>query len=219
MNILGLVGSPRKKGNTAVLVQKALEAARRNGAKTEIVFLSDYRIADCAGCEGCRRNYRCVVADDMQKIYPLLWQADGLILGSPTYFYNISAPVKALLDRCYCFEAFDDNDRSVWMGVHEALGLKYAAVIAVCEQNTEEDMGFTEAAMTLPLEALGYRVIDKVKVLRVFEAGRVVDEKEFVQAAAKAGEKLVKVFRLREKLKNILSEVKPAACFPARPGE
>lgn len=200
MKILGVVGSPRKRGNTSILVQEALKPFALNNISTTLIHLSDYDIQDCDGCEGCRKTYRCTVADDMQKLYPLILESDALILGSPAYFYNVSAHMKAFIDRCYCFEAFDEEDRSVWMGLAEALGGRYAAVIAVSEQSTEEDMGFTAEAMCRPLEALGYRVIGTVKALGLFEAGAALGDDEVLEQARRAGERLLKTLRLREQI-------------------
>lgn len=197
MKILGVVGSKRKKGNTSLLVQEALRVAQKVGAKTELIFLGDYSIQDCTGCEGCKGNFKCVINDDMQKIYPLLLDADGIILGSPTYFYNISADMKAFIDRCYCFEVFAEDDRSCWLSINEALGGKYAAVIAVCEQHDEKDMGFTPEAMSKPLEALGYRVVDTVKVLKLFKAGEALNDNKALEHSRKAGERLLKTIKLR----------------------
>jgi len=165
--------------------------------ETELIFLGDYNIADCTGCEGCKDTYQCVIDDGMQKIYPRLLEADAIILGSPTYFYNVTADVKAFIDRCYCFEIFADDDRSVWMGLNEALGGKYAAVIAVCEQYTEADMGYTAEAMAKPLEALGYRITDTVKALRLFKKGEALKDKETLEQAENAGKKLAKTLKLR----------------------
>ncbi len=200
MKILGIAGSKRKKGNTSILLQEALKAARKEGAETHLIFLGDYSIKDCLGCEGCKETYRCVINDDMQKIYPLLLESDGIILGSPTYFYNISADMKAFIDRCYCFEVFAEDDRSCWLSINEALGGKYAAVIAVCEQQDEKDMGFTPEAMSLALQALGYRVIDQVKALNLFKAGEALNDSDALQRSRRAGEKLVKTIRLRKDL-------------------
>lgn len=200
MKILGIVGSERKKGNTSLLVQRALETAGAEGIETEIIFLGDYTIAGCMGCEGCKNTYRCVVNDDMQKIYPRLLEADAVIIGSPTYFYNVSAAVKAFIDRCYCFEMFAEDDRSVWMGINEVLGLKYAVVIAVCEQHSESDMGYTAEAMTRPLEALGYRVITAVKALGLFKPGDALNDEKALEKAAKAGKKLAKTLILRKEV-------------------
>ncbi|MTI83870.1 MAG: flavodoxin family protein [Firmicutes bacterium] len=83
--------------NTSSLVQEAIAAAQEEGVETELIFLGDYLIQDCTGCEGCKDTFKCVIDDDMQKIYPLLLEADGIILGSPTYFYNISADMNFYL--------------------------------------------------------------------------------------------------------------------------
>jgi len=208
VKILGVVGSKRKKGNTSCLVQEAIQVAKNEGAETELIFLSDYSIQDCTGCEGCKETFKCIINDDMQKIYPLLWEADGIILGSPTYFYNISADMKAFIDRCYSFEVFAEDDRSCWLSVNEALGGKYAAVIAVCEQQDEKDMGFTPEAMSKPLEALGYRVVDTVKILRLFEAGEALKDNEALKHSRKAGERLVKTIKLRQEVENKIKELK-----------
>lgn len=201
MKILGIVGSKRKKGNTSVLVNRALEKAKEAGAETELIFLGDYAITGCSGCGGCQKTRRCVINDDMQKIYPLLLKADGVILGSPTYYYNVSSDVKAFLDRCYCFEVFAEDDRSIWLSLNEALGIKYAGVIAVCEQHSEEDMGPTAEVMAKSLEALGYRVVDKVKALGLFAQGAALKDEKSLKKADRAGERLVKILKLRNKVR------------------
>jgi multimeric flavodoxin WrbA len=200
IKILGIVGSKRKKGNTSALIQRAIETAREEGLETEVIFLGDYNIAGCTGCEGCKNTYKCVVNDDMQRIYPRLLEADAIVLGSPTYFYNVSADVKAFIDRCYCFEIFAEDDRSVWMGINEVLGGKYAVVIAVCEQYSEADMGHTAEVMAKSLEALGYRIIDTVKVLGLFKQGDALNNERALERAAKAGRKLAKTLMLRKEV-------------------
>ena len=198
MKILGIIGSSRKKGNTATLVRMALDGAQKLGAETEIVYLSDYDFKGCTGCEGCRDRTTCIVKDDMQLLYPKLFEADALVLGSPTYYYNVSAMVKAFIERCYCLNFFDSEDRSLWTSVNEVLGIKYAVVVAVCEQHKAEDMGVTAEVMQRSLEAFGYRVIETVKTLRAFKAGDVESDQRSMLEARKAGEKLVRQLRLRE---------------------
>ena len=200
MKVLGIVGSQRKKGNTSILVQEALKPFKEHGAETELIFLGDHEIKSCKGCEGCKKTFKCVIEDDMQKIHPLILDADGVILGSPTYFYNVSADMKAFLDRCYCFEVFDEDDRSVWMGINEVLGTKYAAVIAVCEQNNDEAMGYTAEVMRKSLEALGYRVVDTIKAFGFFKAGEILEGEKVMVEARQAGERLFKTLKLRESL-------------------
>lgn len=204
VKILGIVGSKRKKGNTFCLVKEALNAAEKEEIDTELIFLSDYSIKDCVGCEGCKDTYKCVINDDMQKIYKLLLEADGVVLGSPTYWYNITADMKAFIDRCYSLEVFAENDRSCWVGINEALGGKYAAVIATGEQHDEKYMGFTVEAMTKPLVDLGYRVVDTVKAIRLFEAGNVLKDEKVLNQAQRAGERLAKTLKLRKEIETKL---------------
>ncbi|SFQ98525.1 flavodoxin family protein [Desulfoscipio geothermicus] len=211
MKILGIVGSKRKKGNTSILVQEALKAAKREGMETELIFLGDYVIKDCIGCEGCKDTYKCVLNDDMQKIYPLLLEADGIILGSPTYWYNVTADMKAFIDRCYSLEVFAEDDRSCWVGINEALGGKYAVAIAVCEQHDEKYMGFTAEAMTKPLVDLGYRVVDTVKAIKLFKAGEALEDEKILEKSRIAGERLVKTLKLRKDI-----EIKLKSQFPLK---
>ncbi|MCJ7690897.1 MAG: flavodoxin family protein [Clostridiaceae bacterium] len=206
MKVLGIVGSRRKNGNTSYLMQQALNAIESKEVETELIFLGDYNIRGCNGCEGCKDTYKCVIKDDMQKIYPLIMSADAIVLGSPTYFYNITSDMKAFIERLYCFQVFADDDRSVWSSVNEALGGKYAVVISICEQNDEKDMGFTAEAMSMPLEGLGYRVIETVKVLKLFKKGDVLQSKVALEQVQKAGRKLEKTIRLREKTKKNLNK-------------
>lgn len=202
MKILGIVGSKRKKGNTYHLVERALKGAESKGAQTELIYLGDYSINGCIGCEGCKESFTCVINDDMQKLYPLLLEADGLILGSPTYFYDVSADVKAFIDRCYCFDVFADDDRSCWVSVNEALGGKYAAVVAVCEQHEEKYMGFTADVMTKSLMALGYRVVDTVKAIGFWGPGEVLNDNKLMTRTEKAGERIVSALILRDRIKS-----------------
>jgi multimeric flavodoxin WrbA len=204
LKILGISGSSRKNGNTAFLVKEALAAAKYEGAKTSIIHLADYNISDCTGCEGCKKTYRCVIQDGMQEIYPLLQETDAVILGSPTYFYDVTAITKAFLDRLYCFEIFDEYDRSVWMSVNEALGGKLAAVISVCEQMRAEDAGFAAKTMAMTLQSLGYRITDKIEIINLYhkgEAAQALDAQEKVRCA---GRRLVATAALKQKIQDTL---------------
>ena len=103
MKILGIVGSPRKGGNTEILVEEALAATREAGAQTEVIHLADKNIAGCDGCGSCFKTHVCKIQDDMQSIYQQLEEADAIIFGSPVYFGGVTAQAKALIDRTYLF--------------------------------------------------------------------------------------------------------------------
>jgi len=101
MKIIGFNASPRKQGNTAWTVNKILEGAKEQGAETEVFHWSDLNIHPCKGCLGCVQRDRCVVNDDMQKLYDALSQSDGLVLGSPVYMGQMSAQAKIFTDRLF----------------------------------------------------------------------------------------------------------------------
>ena len=99
MKVLGLFGSPRKGGNTEILLEEALKGAAMEGAEVERLHLNDFTITPCKECHGCDKTGNCVILDDMQRIYPKLLEADIIILASPIFFYGITAWAKALVDR------------------------------------------------------------------------------------------------------------------------
>jgi len=101
MKVLGICCSPRKGSNTEVMLQAALGKAREAGAEVELVTLSGKTISPCDACCACLKTGKCHIKDDMQDIYPKLREADGIILGSPIYFWNVTAQAKALIDRTF----------------------------------------------------------------------------------------------------------------------
>ena len=99
MLVLGIQGSPRKKGNTHLLLGSFLEEARRLDCRVELIEVADKNIHGCTGCGSCEETGKCVIDDDMQKVYPLLWEADVIVLATPMFFYSAPAQAKALIDR------------------------------------------------------------------------------------------------------------------------
>ncbi len=101
MRMLGIVGSPRKNGNTKILVKEALKAASESGWQTDLFLLSEKKVAPCDACGACFRMGACVIKDDMQELYKLMDQADGIIFASPVYFGSVSAQAKSVMDRTF----------------------------------------------------------------------------------------------------------------------
>lgn len=101
MKVLGVVCSPRKGGNTEVLVQEALLGAQASGAETELLTVWDKDINPCDGCLSCETTGKCHIKDDVQEIYRKLLEADGIIWGTPVYFFSVTAQAKMLIDRSY----------------------------------------------------------------------------------------------------------------------
>ncbi len=102
---LGLTTSPRKGGNTEILLRKALKGAEKAGARTELVDISTYRFSPCLACDGCFKEGRCVVKDDMQVIYEKILAADRIILAAPIFSMGMCAQAKTMVDRTQRFWA------------------------------------------------------------------------------------------------------------------
>lgn len=103
MKVVGFVGSSRKEGNTAWVVDKILQGAAEQGAETQAWSFSELDIQPCRGCLGCVESGICVVRDDMSKLYAALAQADALVLGSPVYMGQMSAQTKIFMDRLFAY--------------------------------------------------------------------------------------------------------------------
>ena len=98
--IIAIYGSPRRKGNTALLLDQAVQGAEEAGAEVQKIILQDLEISPCLEIYGCKETGRCSLQDDFQKVYDQLQQCQGLMLASPIFFYTVSAQTKILMDRC-----------------------------------------------------------------------------------------------------------------------
>jgi len=99
VKIIGIVGSPRKGGNTENLVKNALIAAEKAGAETELISLAGAEIEPCIACDICKATGECAIYDDMSDILAKIVNSQGIIIGSPVYFGNVTAQLKMLMDR------------------------------------------------------------------------------------------------------------------------
>ncbi len=97
--IIAICGSPRRNGNTALLLNSAVQGARDAGADVTEVVLRDLNISPCLEIYGCKKTGRCVIKDDFQQIHDQMANAQGMILASPIFFYGLSAHTKAFIDR------------------------------------------------------------------------------------------------------------------------
>jgi multimeric flavodoxin WrbA len=102
ISVLGIAGSPRRGGNSDLLLDRALAGAAETGASVERVVVSRLRVAPCIACDGCWKAGRCVVPDDFQAAYEKLIAAERIVLATPIYFMAVSAQAKAFIDRCQC---------------------------------------------------------------------------------------------------------------------
>jgi len=99
MNIIGISGSPTGDGNNEKMIEMALAVAEDRGFEVDRIFLSERSVAPCTACGDCTDKKVCTIEDDMAELYPLLEDADGIIVASPVYFGCMTAQLKALFDR------------------------------------------------------------------------------------------------------------------------
>jgi multimeric flavodoxin WrbA len=100
MKVLGIMGSPRRKSNTDILLDKALEGAKAAGAEVEKVLVSKLKISPCLEIYACRKDGNCSIKDDMQLLYEKIMETDHIAFASPIFFYGITSQAKAIIDRC-----------------------------------------------------------------------------------------------------------------------
>ncbi len=110
MKVIAFNGSPRKNANTVTLVQAALKGAASKGAETRLVNLNELNIKGCQGCESCKKAPgKCVLKDDLTPLLQEMAECDAVVLGSPIYWFRVSAQLKMLIDRLYCFMGTETN--------------------------------------------------------------------------------------------------------------
>jgi multimeric flavodoxin WrbA len=127
VKILAIVGSPRKE-STYKLVEAVVEGvAEKRSVEKELVHLADFDIKHCSGCSDfCEKTGECNIQDDMQELYPKLKEADALVIGTPTYYWNVTGLVK------------DFIDRTNPLYHTESLKGKVGAAVAVAEEDGQE---------------------------------------------------------------------------------
>ena len=106
MNILVLNGSPRKNGNTTAMVEAFVEGAKENGHNITVVPVCQKKIAGCLACEYChtKGNGKCIQQDDMQEIYPVLEEAEMIVLASPIYYHSFTGQLQCAINRIYALD-------------------------------------------------------------------------------------------------------------------
>jgi len=127
----------------------------------------------------------------MQLLYPKIEESKGIVLGSPTYNYNVTALVKAFIDRLYPYYNFTDDRPRQWSSHLEGQARK-GIVFTVGEQVDISDMGYTLEAMQRPLEALGYEITCELPAMGFFDRGAVAKDKDLMESAFQKGFELAR---------------------------
>ncbi len=179
--ILGIVGSPRKNGNTHILVSKILEGAVKEGAVTEIIFLNDLNIEECDGCHACWENKSCSKNDDMNRIYPKIIESDVIIFGTPVYWYGPTGLMKSFIDRFVYFNCPENREK---------IKGKSAVIVIPFEEKDPEMADLTIEFFEKSFQYLEMKLTDKIIAPGVGEKGKVLEKEDILDQSCKLGRKL-----------------------------
>ncbi len=127
--VLGIIGSPRRNGNTETLVNEVLEGAKEAKANTVKIFLPELKIAPCQACERCKETGYCIQEDDFGRVLLLMKQSQVWVLGTPIYWWGPTAQFKAFMDRWYSADNSTFQNRRIVLvipfGASETSGAKH----------------------------------------------------------------------------------------------
>jgi multimeric flavodoxin WrbA len=181
--ILGVVGSPRKKGNTDILVSSILEGAGEAGCDTERLFLGDLHIRECDGCHGCWKGRRCSKQDDMNHVYPKLIESDVIIFGTPVYWYGPTALMKCFIDRFVYFNC--PENRPKIRGKSAILAIPFE----------EDDPGTADLLIRFFEKSLGYlemKIRGRIIAPGVSARGDILKKEKFLKEGYELGRRICK---------------------------
>ena len=182
--ILGVIGSPRKKGNTDVLVDTILEGAASVGATTERLFLGDLRILECDGCHRCWKTGTCGKKDDMNDVYPKIAESTAVVFGTPVYWYGPTALMKGFVDRLTYYNC--PGNRPGVRGTYAALAVPF-------EEDDPETASLIVDFFQRSLNYLEMKIVGQVVVPGVTLKGEVRKKDAFLSDAFDIGKRLAKV--------------------------
>lgn len=179
-----VIGSPRKNGNSVVLAGQVAEGARATGAEVQMFNLHEMDIKPCDGCDACQKGSGrdCHISDDMQELYPVIRQADAIVIAGPVYWYSVTAQTKLFIDRCYAVAKPGDN----------ALGRKRVGVVLVYGGADAFDSGAVNALRMFQdaFRATGSRIVGMVHGSASMP-GEVRANTELMERAYDLGKRLV----------------------------
>jgi multimeric flavodoxin WrbA len=182
--ILAVVGSPRRNGNTHILVSCILEGAQREGAAGNILFLGDLDIHECTGCHACWEGKECSKNDDMNRIYPQIIDSDGIIFGTPVYWYGPTALMKGFVDRFVYFNSPENRAR---------IRGKSAALAVPFEEEDPEAAALLVAFFEKSLRYLEMNLVGKIIVPGVSRKGEIVKKQDLLEEARNLGRRLARL--------------------------
>lgn len=180
-HILAIIGSPRKGGNTEILISQIAEGAASAGAQVETIHLGGLHICECDGCHACWRGRPCSKDDDMRALYEKIAASDVIVFGTPVYWYGPTALMKALVDRFVYFNC--EANRPLVRG-------KRAALAVVLEETHEETWRPVVEFFEKSLAYLEMNLAGTIVAPGVGEKGAIRRESQRLEEARLLGRRL-----------------------------
>jgi len=188
MKILLFNGSPRKEGNTELLLNEVMRAIDINQHETTLYHLNKLKILPCQDCGGCEETGRCIINDDMTLIYDSIRSADRIILASPIFFFALSAQSKIMIDRCQSFwcEKYLLK-REIPAGQFDRKGL----LILVGGMKKEIGQQCAEASAKAFFRTISVPSHETISFLGVDEKGAILKHPDGLARAYQAGKNII----------------------------
>jgi multimeric flavodoxin WrbA len=189
MKVLAFQGSPRKKGNTEVLLQAIERGIQEAGGEMETVRLYGLAIQPCIGCGGCDKTGKCVLEDDMTGLYEQIIAAKRIIIASPVYFYNVTAQAKAFIDRTQALwsRKYLMKKKGQWQADPERKGY-FVSVAATKGQKVFEGSVLTAK---YAFDAMDMMYGGELLVKQVDRIGEMATHKDELQKAEEFGKSII----------------------------
>jgi multimeric flavodoxin WrbA len=134
--VVGIIGSPREKGNTDIILSKILEGVKEEKIENEKIYLKDYKILPCRICLKCKNTGKCVVSDDFNKIFSKINNAKGIVIGSPIYCKTVTSYIKLLLEKIESSQLVRENNKLRY----RMKGKRFGVVVCVCDLDEMETL-------------------------------------------------------------------------------
>ena len=184
-NLMAISSSPRRNGNSELLLNSFVEGARHNGWETELLRLQKLNISPCQACDGCSKKGQCVQDDDMQYVFQRLQQVDGLVVASPIYFGTLSAQLKIFIDRFQCWWQAKYRLKQPFVGLEEGKIGFFICVSALKDKGYCEDA--TKVAKVL-FHNLNYHYVDALHFQGFDRKGSIKEDPEALKSAYVKGQ-------------------------------
>jgi multimeric flavodoxin WrbA len=177
--VLAIIGSPRRNGNTEILVDEILKGAMEKGASTQKLFLTDFTISPCKGCDSCKKIGKCVQKDDMTELLTLMRSSDIWVFGTPVYWWGPTAQFKIFLDR--------------WHGIIDREFFKGKETILVIPLEEKKSTSYDPLLTMFKsiMDYLGMVNAGTILATGVYDKGAVREYPEVLVSARKTGRKVM----------------------------